>query len=133
MHEIDGNWYCEDCCFYCEYCNEWEVGDEYTYVENYGRVCDWALNDGDFRYCQKCGGWYYVPNLSNDVETEDGNWYCSPECAHNDGYIQCYNDYWYPEDEVHFCDKCDRYVPEDEWDEDHMMCCDCAEDAEEVA
>ena len=63
MHEIDGDWYCEDCCFWCEIHEEWEV--RYSYrgedfkreVEINGEwytMCETAFDD-EVVYCDKCG------------------------------------------------------------------------------
>lgn len=63
MHEIDGDWYCEDCCFWCEIHEEWEI--RYSYrgedfkreVEINGTwytMCEAAFDD-EVVYCDKCG------------------------------------------------------------------------------
>lgn len=129
MHEIDGDYYCEDCCFYCEYHDEWETGD-YTYIENYGRVCDDALNYSDnFIYCDNCCEWYYEDDDS--VYTEDGNYYCSAECAANAGYTMLDNGDWYPNDEVYYCEHCNTYVLVDDWNSELECCIDCENEVRE--
>ena len=47
--EIDGHYYCEDCYFFCEYHQRYEVKSDvgYNYVQNYGYVCDYALYDAE--------------------------------------------------------------------------------------
>lgn len=63
MHEIDGDWYCEDCCFWCEIHEEWEVrysyrGEDFKQeVEINGEwytMCEAAFDD-EVVYCDKCG------------------------------------------------------------------------------
>ena len=88
MHYIDGRWYCENCCTYCEYHNQWEVGneDEFTYVSDYGRVCaeglDELCDNGEIVKCECCGDW----ELSNyaisvkEVETGDEHYFCTSNC-----------------------------------------------------
>ena len=120
MYYIDGHWYCEDCSFYCAYHEQRETGDS-TYVENYGYVCDDALDDGDFYQCDHCGEW----NQGDDyIETEDGNIYCCSGHARRDGYTEL-NGSWYDEDEVRICDHCGQLVHEDYWNEELDCCEDC--------
>lgn len=132
MHYIDGEWYCEDCCFYCEYHGEWEVGDsdDYYYIENYGRICDYAYeNSGDFYYCENCREYYY--SNGDDIETEDGTHFCCYECATNYRYLPTDDGEWYPESEVHYCECCNKYIHESNWDDEYDCCNDCIPEAEE--
>lgn len=54
----DGNWYCEDCLEWCEYHEEYELGD-LTYIEDYGHVCDEGISamirDEELFECEQCG------------------------------------------------------------------------------
>lgn len=124
MHCIDGEWYCEDCCFYCQYHDEWEVGSG-TYVYSYGDVCDSALEEGNFQRCDRCDDYYLVD--SNSVETEDDQHYCSTVCVHRDGYYMVGNGKWYPEEEVHQCNVCGSTVHDISWDSEHNCCTECAD------
>ena len=126
MHYIDGEWYCEDCCFYCEYHEEWEVGD-YTYVENYGRVCDYALENGDFYRCEHCYEYHYD---DDHIEAEDGTTFCCESCAEREGYMMLYDVRWYPEDDVYYCEHCERYVHRDDWNSELECCIDCEDEVE---
>lgn len=131
MHYIDGDWYCENCCFYCEYHGEWETGESY-YVENYGDVCEDAIyNSGDFFRCEYCDEYYY--DYSDFIETHDGYSYCCASCAEHDGYVYSEReDAWYQEEEVTYCDQCGTYVLNEDYDEEREMCDICAEvEAEE--
>lgn len=121
MHEIDGSWYCDDCCFYCEYHEEYETGDG-TYVEHYGRVCDYALENGDFYQCAHCDEWHYG---DAEVLAEDGATFCCYDCASNGGYEDTSDGCWYPDDEVYYCEHCDRYVHTDDWNSELECCTDC--------
>ena len=127
MYYIDGEWYCEDCVVYCEYHEEYEprMGD-FTYVENYGYVCDCALDNGDFNYCEHCEQWYYA----DGIETEDGKWFCCEECAWDSDYL-CVDGRWYPQDELYYCDVCGEYVLEEDWNSELEMCNNCADNNEE--
>lgn len=127
MHEIDGRWYCDDCCFYCDYHEEYEAED-YTYIEDYGRVCDYALENGDFFRCEHCDEWHYG---SAEVVTEDDTTFCSYDCAVFGGYTSTYDGYWYPEDEVYYCEHCDTYVHADDWNDELECCTDCEDEVRE--
>lgn len=140
MHYIDGDWYCEDCCFYCEYHDEWEAGDpdDTYYVEGYGRVCEEAFEENsDFYECEYCHEYFYVGNRRGEdcIETEDGNTFHCRNCAERAGYTDTSDGDWYPENEVHFCEHCEQYVYDDDWNEELNCCTDCedlvAEQAEE--
>ena len=123
MHEIDGDWYCDDCCFYCNYHDEYETGDS-TYVENYGRVCDYAIENGDFYSCEHCGEWHHEDDM---IHTEDGTWFCSDSCAERDGYVEI-DDYWYPESETYYCEHCGCTVHQDDWNSELDCCTDCEDE-----
>lgn len=128
MQYIDGEWYCEDCCFYCEYHEEWEIG-EYYHVEDYGDVCEYALETGDFCYCENCGECYYCAD-NNGIETEDGYWYCCDTCAERAGYAMADDGLWYSKDELHECVECGTLVTDSNWNDELEMCTHCAEEHE---
>ena len=128
MHYIDGEWYCEDCCFYCAYHEEWEVGENY-YIDGYGDVCRDALDySGDFRECDNCGEYFY--DDGNHVEAEDGSFFCCEQCAESAEYQWCNEDGWYPINETHYCERCGVTVHDSNWDDDLEMCNVCAEELE---
>lgn len=90
MHEIEGDWYCEDCCFYCDYHEEWESGDDYVYVDGYGRVCDSALhNTGNFFYDEGWSEWLCIADWPDYIFTADGYAYRDIDAAIEDGYAFC--------------------------------------------
>lgn len=82
MHLIDGDWYCEDCCFYCDSCGEWETGDRYETADG-DTVCEYAL-ENYYAHCDNCNEYH----LDDDfIRTDDGYWYCCEECAEEAGYV----------------------------------------------
>lgn len=87
MHCIDGEWYCNDCCFYCEYHQEYETGN-YEYVENYGNVCEDELSDGDFYYCNECEEWHYNEPTTTVYDRWDNEINVCDNCLEK-YYIQC--------------------------------------------
>lgn len=129
---INGNWYCTDCCFYCEYHEEYEPGDDYVYVNNYGNICEYALDSGDFYYCEECNEYYY--DVYNAIEV-DGRYYCCSECAENAGYNYVDSeDEWYSSEETSYCEVCGQYVLNENYNDEAGMCNNCAtENEEEVA
>ena len=131
MHYIDGEWYCEDCCFYCEYHNEWETGDS-IYIEGYGDVCEYAVEDNDdFSCCEHCGTWYYTRDNDEGIYTEDGYYYCCESCAERDDYVCCSDDLWRYKSDAHYCDRCEQWIADGDWDSELEMCVQCAEEVED--
>lgn len=128
MQLIDGNWYCRDCAFYCEYHNEWEIGRECFYIDNfhYGSyVCEEALDNGEFRQCEACGDWRYTANDSG-ITAEDGKFFCDSMCASHEGYRCTTSREWYPREEVYHCSECGANVHVSDWDETRECCVACA-------
>lgn len=88
MHLIDGNWYCSDCSFWCEYHGRWEVGDpnDCTYIEKYGYVCDDALerlqDDDQIVQCEQCEDWIKKEDAywAKNIETEDIYYFDTMNC-----------------------------------------------------
>lgn len=97
---------CHDCCDYCEYHERYEatyyrpgynrgyVSRELISVPNYGYVCQDALENGDFFYCDRCEEWYSYSN--NDSHEVDGVYWCD-DCTSNDAV---------------WCDGCGEYHEE---------------------
>ena len=132
MHLIDGCWYCESCCFYCNYHERWEIGDidEQTYIDGYGYVCDEAIDSsGHFYSCDRCGCVFSVDD--DYIETADGNHYCCDRCAERDDYVFLDDGEWYSKDVLFYCNCCGRYVHKDDWNEELGCCLDCEEDVRE--
>lgn len=129
MHYIDGGWYCEDCCFYCDYHNRWEIGSPYCYVENYGKICEDAYDySGDFGYCDNCGKYFWNED-GDEVYTEDGHVFCCEDCATTDDYVYVEDESgWYHRDDVAYCEVCGYYVLSDDYDDEHNMCKECYAD-----
>lgn len=131
MYYIDGEWYCEDCCFYCEYHCEWETrgwnDENYHYVEHYGDVCYDALeNSGYFFYCDDCERWF-----RGDGNTVMGSSYEYTVCDN------CFDDYvwvsnreeYYHCNDVVYCESCGEYYLEE--DSEHGECPNCGVIVEE--
>lgn len=125
MRYIDGEWYCDDCCFYCDYHNEYETGEYYRVNGSGDRICEAALEESDrYAKCEYCGNVDYLEDM---IETEDGHFYCDSDHAEADGYTETSEDGWYPDDKVCYCEHCDRYVHIDDWNSE-LQCCTMCED-----
>ena len=122
MYEIDGRYYCSECTFYCDYHDRREVGSG-TYVEGYGDVCDDAIDEG-FYSCEQCGSLYHN---EDGIETEDGSHFCCEYCAERAGYIELSNGEWHLKEDTYYCEHCDEYVLEGDWNEELQCCVNCEE------
>lgn len=125
---VDGEAYCSDCAFYCEYHGCYEVEESY-YVEGYGYVCEDALGEGDFMHCDHCGEWYYSPDIKPD---ENGVWFCSDGCGESEDYFE-YEGQWYSDEDYEICYNCGRVVSKRDYDFGADCCNECAREIERSA
>lgn len=105
---IDGNYYCRDCCSYCDCCNEWHRGDS-IYIESENRyVCEYCL-DEYYRYCVECEE-YEDKDKCTWVESVDG--YVCDYCL---------------EEHFSYCDDCGYYYRDclTRTENGHYVCDDC--------
>lgn len=65
-----------------------------------------SCQDGE-RECYGCGNYHN----ENDMHYIEGDWYC--------------------EEETHYCERCERYVINENYDEEREMCLDCVEEENE--
>ena len=83
FHYIEGEWLCENCCFYCDYHNQWERG-EGTTVSGGDVVCSDALSEAYF-WCDYCCE--YHPNSEESEKSDvcqdcfDENFYVCEHCG----------------------------------------------------
>lgn len=103
LHESNGEYYCDDCCYYCEYCECYETGEPYAMVrgrwgmESYCEYgADRAVEDGYIFCCDDCGIWYRE-NGCDYGYTEDGLTICE-DCLDNYNYSD-HEGFYIPEDE----------------------------------
>lgn len=106
MHLIDGEWYCEECCFYCSYHDRWETGERY-YISTYDYdVCEYAY-ENYYVTCDACGD---IVKIDDAVECSDG--YFCENCS----------------DELTQCDECGEvhWIQRmSETEEGHFVCRRC--------
>ena len=101
---IDGEYYCHDCCDWCECCESYHH-EELIYVQDYGYVCSDCLEN--FYYCEECGNYY----TEKDVRyiNSEGSYVCD----------DCF------ESEFTTCDDCGEYIRIDDCHElDNKQYCD---------
>lgn len=82
MHEVNGDsglFVCSECAdesadyFFCEDCGYLCPVADSTYIDDYGRVCDYCYEHGEYGYCGDCGHYYrndylrYVESVSEDI------------------------------------------------------------------
>lgn len=103
MHEVNGEYYCDDCCFFCDYCDCYEFGEPYVTIEGrWGTMnfCDYGADrervNGNIFYCDDCGTWY-AENNDNYGYTADGCVICE-NCLENYNYSD-HDGFYIPESE----------------------------------
>lgn len=131
IYWIDGEPYCEDCVFYCDYHEEYEVEarENVITLANGHMVCETGFEHGDYATCTHCGEAYNCDD-TDEIATEDGNWFCCEECADAEGYVFVEEYGWIEKDSANYCPFCDKWVAEEDWNEEHECCNDCAEEHE---
>lgn len=105
--EIDGEYYHNECVFYCSYHDRYEpLSSRYVLVEEYGDICEDAYNSGNFGYCEDCECCFendaLVPTLDYDV--------CRDCLADDYVWVESESEY-YPADECYYCPECNEYFP----------------------
>lgn len=89
-------------------------GEEHDGTENI--ICSDCLNERRYdnpQTCARCGNRFDGDGYEA-VCTEDGSYYCCNACAEEDGYRRDANGYWYPEDELYYCENEGEYYHEDD-------------------
>lgn len=110
-HFVDGNYYCDDCynddsiIIHCEHCGSAIL------VENAIESCDGYI-------CDECRQWDYIECVDCGALVSYSDSY---SVRGLDGYVcnVCIDSYCY-------CDNCDTYVTNDEWDDESECCEQCA-------
>lgn len=108
---IDGNYYCRDCCSYCDCCNEYHLGDSHYIRSESQYVCNYCL-DEYYRYCEECEE-YEDKNDCTYVESVDG--YVCNNCL---------------EEFFSLCDDCGQYYRDalTKTENGNYVCDDCLEE-----
>ncbi len=105
---IDGEYYCRDCCSWCDHCEEYHRGES-TEVSGGAYVCESCLEE-DYVFCDCCDEYVREYNTYY-VECED-RYVCS----------DCIDRYYF------YCDDCGEYHPIDErreYDDYLTLCEEC--------
>ena len=122
--EIDGEYYHNDCVFYCEYHNQYEpLNDHYADVVSYGNICADAYNSGNFGYCDDCECYF-----EDDGIMPTANGYVCRNCLDDDYvWVESESEY-YPADECYYCSECNEYFTENKLGVDvngDLLCPSC--------
>ena len=112
LNFINDGYYCDDCCSYCEHCQEYTLDDTTpAYDRNGNRVyiCS-SCRQEDYSYCEDCEEYYYS---DNGRYLEDG-FHCD----------KCLDKHYYK------CGSCGEYIHYSEAVEveNEFYCASCAED-----
>ena len=115
MHCINGDWYCNDCCGFCDSCEERTIGEITSAYNRRGSeisVCEECLSDHYIR-CDEC----YEYCHQDTVEHIEAGIICN-ECLRS-RFVECYG--------------CDEHVRQDDTEEldGELYCMSCAEDVRE--
>lgn len=108
-HYIEGNYYCDECC---SYCNQYTTGTTTEVQGNRGNsyaVCQGCL-ENNYYYCEGCDS-YFHSNRGHHFEDD----FCCNDCLETDYCL---------------CENCGEYVRNDDAEEiaDHNYCFNCADD-----
>ena len=122
--EVDGEYYHNDCVFYCEYHDRYEpLNEHYANVERYGDICTDAYNSGNFGYCEDCECYFTDDEL---VPTVNG--YVCRDCLADDYvWVESESEY-YPAEDCYYCPECNEYFPENKLGVDlngDLVCLEC--------
>ena len=122
--EVDGEYYHNDCVFYCEYHERYEpLNEHYANVERYGDICTDAYNSGNFGYCEDCECYFTDDEL---VPTVNG--YVCRDCLADDYvWVESESEY-YPAEDCYYCPECNEYFPENKLGVDlngDLVCLEC--------
>lgn len=86
FHWVEEEWLCEDCCFFCDYHQQWEAGAGTTVADG-DVVCNRALRE-EYFLCSSCGEYHHL----NEESALSG------VCA------DCYEKYY------HVCEHCGKII-----------------------
>lgn len=122
--EIDGEYYHNDCVFYCEYHDRYEpLNEHFADVELYGAICADAYNSDNFGCCEDCECYFEVDEL---VPTVNG--YVCRDCLADDYvWVESESEY-YPAEECYYCTECNEYFTENKLGVDvngDLVCLEC--------
>lgn len=70
IYWVNGDPYCRDCVYYCQWCDEYHRSEEYYIEDRDMYVCESCYRE-DFGCCEECGDYYSEENLT-EVINEDG-------------------------------------------------------------
>ena len=156
VHDRNGNvvkTVCRDCAekyyYQCEDCGEWFESEELMYdYHDGGYICRDCAENGDYFFCSHCGVvcryddeviiYDWRGNIDSSVceDCADDNYYRCDECgryydrtsislgvslngATTDLCDVC-------RDDVHYCEECDGYWTDENWNYNHNCCHTCA-------
>ena len=91
--ELDGEYYCNDCVYYCERCGEYHITSKDEPTEVDGELWCEYCRDADAFYCENCNEWHNLDNVYR-VNGRFGEEMWCESCVENDAF---------------YCEHCDEY------------------------
>lgn len=149
-HDLRDCIVCNDCqtAVACDWCNE-RISANSNYITSYegNHYCDsYCAERDDVVYIPDLGEWmsvenecvyysdftneYFYDNVGDHICTEDSKTFQDDDEAEAAGYIETDDGYWYPSDDVCYCEHCDRVVHYKDFNLDADMCDDCFDEME---
>lgn len=144
-HETNDSLLCYDCDnrVRCDHCDELINEDNAIHVDSRTFCCSECAEREGYVYCENVDEWaredevyyddyegvYFYDRYGDDhIITEDGHHY---ECEYNaeaDGYHMEYiTEEWVREEDLYYCDGCDHWFYEENFNLEHDCCSECAE------
>jgi hypothetical protein len=123
IHYVNGEYYCDECCSYCDHCQEYTTDDTTSVHDRCGNlisVCDYC-RDEHYHYCDECEEYYHNDNgmfLDEGFICDDclsHNYFKCERCGeyiHNDNAVEVKGEY--------YCSFCAGIV-EDEAEENEQV------------
>jgi formylmethanofuran dehydrogenase subunit E len=85
IHYVNGEYYCDECCYFCEHCHEYTTNEVTSVYNRQGRlisVCN-SCRDEHYYYCEDCEEYHHY---DNGVSLDDG-FHCDA-CLSRE-YLKC--------------------------------------------
>ena len=96
MYSIDGEYYCENYSFFCNYDGQREVGERYMYIRDYGNVCEDGFNaliaEGSIHQDAWNEAWFYGECYYTATNNETGEVYFFNSTRHRANWMRDHSD-----------------------------------------
>lgn len=135
LHTIDGQVYCDECAFFCDYHQKWEFHNNrktvWTNIRKSGwsgithtnsLICQEAFNAEKNKRYKKCydnyGAWIDTQSYTEGIETGDGYYFLRKSELEPTGFCLAYNGKYYVKASLKYDRHIKQYIPTDEWNKE---------------